>query len=339
MKIHAYNAELNDPTKFGSFVTASRGINSGLKQLNSYAEPNDADHILFLEGLDTRKRFGRQVPYLIAEYNLMPKFCADWLNQWQPTCLAISELSKMAYVNAGYDKDKIHTVLLGTNPSDWFIEETPKYKQFTFLTVNAANERSGYDIFLETFVDWAQNKDVQLIVKDSPAPNIKFQNWIKFIDRQNKIKYIGESLTQPELRVLYNKCHIFCYINRVTGFGQNILDSSLCGLPQIVTNGSAIKEFCLPAYNLMVEATYEKINDNLHRKWNEIGLTNNLLHCSQYVNELITERPEPESIKEKLNYAFDNYLEMKKKHQVWTQYILENHTWKHVAQNIIDVLK
>lgn len=339
MKIHAYNAELDDPTKFGSFVTASRGVNSGLKQLNSYSESNEANHILFLEGLDTRKRFERQIPYLIAEYNLMPRFCAEWLKQWSPTCLAISEVSKIAYVNAGYDADKIHVALLGTNPRDWYVEDVEKYPTFTFLTVNASNERSGLDIFPKVFAEWAQDKNVQLIIKDSPEPNEKFHRWLKTFDNQDKIRYIGTPLTQKQLRLLYNFCHVHCYVNRVTGFGQNILDSSLCGLPQIVTHGSAIKEFSLPAYNLHVESTYENVTPDLLNYWECIGIKNNLLHPSQYAGQLITERPEPESIKEKLQYAFDNYLEMKKKNQVWQSYILNNLVWKNTAQKILEILK
>lgn len=339
MKLFFFNDKLNDISCNGSFSVASRNLNEASQKLNYYAHAEKADHVIYMDAFNFGAKINDKslIPYVVSEYNRCGKFLVEHLNLHK-IILAISQQAKDSFVNSGVDSDKIHVAHLGTNPQNW-----PNYKMrdkipiFTFLTVNTSNNRSGYEIMIPAFLEWAQGKDVRLIVKDQF--NAKLFQIIQTIDKQSKIVYISDNLNHSQLVSLYNQAHVHVYANSVTSFGLNILDSACAGLPQIVSNSSAIPEFTSSKHVQYVDCYEQKVDNILLAQYQAFGLVNNLLPLENYEGILLTSRPKFDSIIKELDFAYNNYNKMVEKNDKFVEFIKNNLKWNDSVEKIVEILK
>ena len=270
MKFFAYNDKLYSPNEFGSFTVVARKLNMFFDKIGVLGDiKNNNTWIIYPEVFDTEKRWEKQIPYLACEYNLAPTIVINKLKTYNPLVLAISDFAKKNLNNSGYSL--VETVHLGTDPTLWYKTQDPKFSTFTFLTVNTSNERSGYEKLIPAFIKFSSDKNVNLIIKD--GKNEAFKKYIKGLSC-SKIIYIDDMLSEEELRILYNKSHVFLYTNHTTSFGMNPLDSVLCETPAITTHGSALKEF-IPEWSQPIKIRTEltKITSELISEWNSIGIS------------------------------------------------------------------
>lgn len=333
MKFFAHNNCLNDPKEFGSFTVVSRKLNQQFKKMGFLGDPNDqATHVVYPEVYATEQKWNKHIPYLACEYNLAPQIVINKLKLYNPLVLSISDFAKNNLINSGYTK--VETVHLGTDPDLWYQTNVKKFDTFTYLTVNTSNERSGFEKLIPAFIEFSNNKDVNLIIKDGNNPN--FKGYIKSLDC-NKIKYINNMLTEDQLRDLYNKSHLFLYTNNTTSFGMNPLDSVLCGTPCIVTLGSALKEF-VPEWTqpIKVKTQVHQITPQSVLDWQDIGI-----NCfppeflSLFSGPVYGERVIEKDILDALEFSYNNYqiyLDVVKKHR---EFIIDNFTWEICAKNLI----
>ena len=352
MSIFFYNGELdkngNSITNgCGSFKNVSLECNDAAKKLGVFSPFEKSEIVIYIDAYDTGKRFSgkKTVPWLVSEYNCAPKICVEKLKIDNPLCLAISEQARQSYINAGYDENLIKTVHLGTNPQKWHEDDIRIKKQniFTFLTVNTSNQRSGYNYFIPAYLQWARNRNVELIIKDQF--NQDFLDWLKEVQailglsNTGKIRYIGNLYNENNMRSLYRMSHVHAYINTVTSFGMNLLDSAMCGLPNIYSDGSAIKEFMNHESNVPVSMFKEPIDYITISEWNNAGLKNNLLSLDQFSQRLEHEVPHYQGIIKSLDYVYNNYLELKRLNKEFQNYLKKNYTWENVIKNIMKELK
>jgi glycosyltransferase involved in cell wall biosynthesis len=337
MKIFAYNGDLNKSTEYGSFTVVARKLNKEFNKLGILGSIDDPGSIIiYPEVFDTDRKWNKQIPYLACEYSLAPKIVIDRLKLYNPLVLAISNFAKNNIINSGYEK--VETVYLGADLETWY-PTLPKIDDiFTYLTVNTSNERSGLEKLIPAFDKFSKNKNVQLIVKD--GKNLKFGQFIAGFSN-NKIKYIGEILSEQSLRDLYSKSHIFLYTNHTTSFGMTPLESVLCGTPSIVTLGSAIKEFIpewTQPYKIFTE--YKKIDTASIQEWQENSITCFPEYFLNLFNgPIYGERVRGENIYDALEFSFKNYKEYRIIANKHKEYILEKYTWEQTAINIINILK
>lgn len=339
MKLFFYNDRLNQLDANGSFTVSSRNLNQAAIDLGHYSPAEKADHIIFMDALDINKTIfnKKAISFLVSEYNFAPKFLIPQLAA-QPIALAISQQAKNSFVNAGADPDKIHVVHLGSDPKMWVdFKQRQKAAPFTFLTINSSNNRSAFEILIPAFLEWAAGKNVRLIIKDQQ--NDKLQYLINQIDKEKKILYIGQNLNYNQLLNLINQCHAHLYINSTTSFGMTPLDTSLAGLPQILSNSSALPEFTSDEFVTYVDCYQQEVNELLLGEYRTFGLVNNLLPLENYNSPLLTARPRAASIINKLQYCMDNYLELVNKNEKYKKWILANKTWHNSIKEIVKILK
>lgn len=333
IKLYAFNGCIDDPNEFGSFTIVSRKLNEQFHLMNILGNPNDeSTYVIYPEVFATEQRWKNHIPYLACEYSLSPQIVIDKLQQYRPLVLSISNFAKNNLINSGYDK--VETVYLGTDTETWYDSKLSKFSKFTYLTVNTSNDRSGYEKLIPAFMQFAKDKDVQLIIKDGNNPN--FRNYILSL-QCSKILYIDDRLKQEQLRELYNRSHLFLYTNNTTSFGMNPMDSVMCGTPCIVTMGSALKEF-IPEWTQLVKikTTLEPITHSTIIDWNAIGISSFPSSFLSLFNGIpYGERVIQDDIRDALEYSFNNYqkyLDIVPKHQ---DFIKENFTWQICARNIL----
>lgn len=333
MKFYAFNGCLDMPNEFGSFTVVSRNLN---KYFNKYKYLDDFitqnTYVIYPEVYNVERKWFHHIPYLACEYSLAPSIVIDKLNSYKPLVLSISNFAKNNLINSGYSN--VETVHLGTDPDKWNKTSDKKFDTFTYLTVNTSNERSGYEKLIPAFVKFSKNKNVNLIIKDSNNKN--FKNYIQSLNN-DKIIYIDDMLSEDDLKRIYNKSHIFLYTNHTTSFGMNILDSALCGIPSIVTLGSAIKEF-VPEWTQpkKVLSEMKPVNSQSIIEWNNYGIKSFPSNFLSVFNGIpLAEFVIEESILDSLEYSYKNYDEYIDINIKYQDYVLNNFTWDHCIKKIV----
>lgn len=337
MKLFAFNDKLECPNEFGSFTVVARKLNEQFKRKNILGDINDPNtYIIFPEVFATEQRWNRQIPYLACEYSLAPQIVIDKLKQYNPFVIAISDFARKNLINSGYDN--VEFVHLGSDSSIWHPTNEKKFSNFTYLTINSSNDRSGFEYLIPAFLKFSKNKNVQLIIKD--GKNDDFKKYIESIN-SDKIIYIDDMMDESNLRSLYNKSHLFLYVNNTTSFGMNPMDSVLCGTPAITTFGSALKEF-IPEWTqpIKIKTIKKQIDAESIDQWNSIGL-----RCfpKEFLNlfngPIFGERVVEEDILNALNFSFDNYdifVTIQKKHK---EIILRDFSWEKCATRLTNLIQ
>lgn len=337
MKIRSFNDKEHIPEECGSFTILSRALNKSFKNLGVYSQNDDA-YVIVPESLNTQQKFVKQIPLLACEYSLMPQFVIDWLNQYVPPVLCISNFAANNLINSGYPKEKVHTCLLGVDSDFWRPVNVPKFKNFTFISVNTSNDRSAYEISIIEFLKFAADKpEIRLIIKDGKNEN--FKKWLKSLN-SNQIIYIDDKFPDLMLRELICRSHYGFYINHTTSFGFLNLQVPLCGVPNLCTHGSAIREI-VPTWTQppnLIKTHYAPLNEQILTHWRDtIGLHTppNGFYPPNAMREVL----DPENIVNSLDYVYNNYSEMIDKNKVFASEIKKDYTWDVCANRIIKVLE
>jgi len=341
MKLFPYNDKMFVESEHGSFTIVAKELYPIFKGMGVIGEINDPNTVVIQpECLDTSRKSNRFVPYLACEYSRPTVFSKHHLNLYSPFILTISEFARQNILRGmNYDPNKIKSVHLGANSAKWYkMPNVEKFPVFTYLTVNTSNDRSGYEYLIPAFNRFSQGKEVNLIIKDGDR-NEKLESYISSLNNP-KIIYTHGKLSTEELRVLYNKAHVFLYANNTTSFGMNIMDAALCGTPVLATMGSAIKEF-LPDWTQPVKilTKIHNFENHIFEKMlnagiNPASIPNKAYYDGEVTGEIVVE----DSILDSLNYSVDNYqslLDINKKH---IQFILENFTWEKTCNRILKLV-
>lgn len=335
MKLYAHNGSLADPSECGSFTVVARQLNNIFKEREILSQDNDS-FVIVPECLDVQRKFAKHIPFLASEYSNPPHFVSQTLKHYDyPVVLAISEFAKKNLIQSGIDPNKIFTAHLGSNDKIWYPLDLEKEEKFTFLTVNSSNDRSGFEVFIPEFIEFAnQVSNVQLIIKDGKNP--AFKDWIRKLNCPH-IKYIDDRYNEEQMRILYSTSHVHVYYNHTTSFGMTSLDAALCGCPALCTFGSALKEF-IPAWTQPFHVTTNTaiLDSNAILGWQSIGL--NTPPQQFYPFATFREELNHEKIAENLHFAYNNYDQLKKINQQHQIFIKNNLNWNKTVDRIIEIL-
>jgi glycosyltransferase involved in cell wall biosynthesis len=150
-------------------------------------------------------------------------------------------------------------------------------KKFKFLNISTAKARKGIDVLLKAYFEEFTNKDdVTLILKTSPGPDNLTDQLINSLKTENspEVIHINKSdFTEEDIRNLHRSVDCEVYPTRAEGFGLPVLEAMAQGTPVIVTNYSAVLDFCNPdnAYLIDYKLEYAKDSElvNVGAKWAE----------------------------------------------------------------------
>jgi glycosyltransferase involved in cell wall biosynthesis len=264
------------------------------------------------------------------EFGSIPRDWVDAINRSVDELWVPSNFVRDCYVRDGVHPDKVFVVPNGVSES--FFEpvpplELPTQKRFRFLFVGGSIPRKGIDILLDGYTrTFTRNDDVALVIKDFGTNTFyrgrNFLEQIRWFQRQPEVPeivYIAEELDEQQMNALYRACHVLVHPYRGEGFGLPIAEAMACGLPVIVTDFGAAKDFCNAERAFLIPAEVEYFPDNL-------------VDDMETVNRPFWAKPDRNAMEALMEQVFHHYDEAKGVGERAARWVRENLTWERAAQ-------
>jgi len=304
-------------------------------QFQRYKKNLQADIHIYHQIPSGFKRTGKyNIGYFVFETTHLPKI-------WVPKASIMDEIwtsstfCKKIFQNDGIDKP-IRVVPHGINPDIFNPQVQPlKIKGlegFVFLTVISGNiYRKGLDLLLDAYLEEFNKADnVSLIIKTTKQHVARYQVMREIVKRTKndspKIFLLDRYLTQEQMARLYIAANCFVCPTRGEAWQIPAMEALSCEIPVITTNWGGHLDY-LNHYNSYLIAIEELEPTQKHGvRWYDPAYM-------KWAKPLVTH------LKGLMSYVTLNYEEAKRKAIKGRKLILEKYTWKHVAGQIIDILK
>lgn len=172
-----------------------------------------------------------------------------------------------SYLASGIPAEKLRVIPLGVD-TRVFAPEGPSLglrtqKRTRLLFVGGTIERKGIDVLLDAYTaTFTAADDVCLVIKSSGASTVYEHNAID--DRIRalaadpltaEIELVTEDLSREEIAALYRACDALVHPYRGEGFGLPIAEAMASGLPVVVTDYGAARDFCDADSAFLIPAT------------------------------------------------------------------------------------
>lgn len=257
-----------------------------------------------------------RVGYTPWESSVVPESWKEIMPQmqeiWTPSqyCVDIFEENKLNKI--------IRKVPHGIDPELWKIENRYLTDKFIFFHVGGPTARKGGQRVVNAFLDlFDGNEDVMLVLKSNEDTECRFyENGVDFksASYHPQIAVINYQISEEDLVKLYNRAHCLVYPTNGEGFGLIPFQGIATGLPTIVTNATACADFA----DLSVPLDSKPAPG--------VGV-----HLGDWVE------PDPDDLRDKMRYVYENYNEVKEKTLQSAHMIHSTQTWSHVARQMIEI--
>lgn len=345
MKIHVFDTDprrFTEPEKyehnFGSFAAVARGINSGLKTINCYAEPDDADFVGVCDGLMMNFKYKDKKPFIIHVWDVIDQIPQEVIQSYlhfKPILLGLSDQVSQNWSNYGI---KCETVEPGVDTNFWK-QTLPKNEKFTFLFNNFSNCRSGLDCALAAFEDLffkLNNEfDCKLIIKNTNG-SAKLHESIKSKQHYLPIEYINARMTIEEMRDLYSRSHVLLNTLRMSSWGLNSHEACAANCLPVMGNFSPSNRIVSNGIGLTVPVYRIDLNQKV-KFLESIGFHNS------YGNFTYDNSPEfygypPEQYSDTLHFIINNYNHFASFNQQRIEKLKHLWSWERSANMLVNAL-
>lgn len=178
-----------------------------------------------------------------------------------------TEHVRRGFAASGLDADRIVRVPLGVDPGRFHpdlepLDLGPVPPGFRFLFVGGLLWRKGVDILLEAYLRAFTRADpVMLVVKDfAPTgpyvPQDVMQRLVEIArdPRAPRVAHFTGVLPERDMPRLYAACDCLVHPYRGEGYGLPIAEAMACGLPVVVPDKGACRDFAGPDTAILVPA-------------------------------------------------------------------------------------
>lgn len=350
MKIHLLDLDPrinSDPSylsNMGSFGIVVHGLNSGLKQLGYYSEPDDADWVGTIEGVGIGFKYKDKKSFIINVWdmiNVLPNELLAAQKQSNQRMFGLSNQVTNLWRKYGVPCD---TVMPGIDLDFYKKSREKTTDKLVFLFDSFANVRSGFDINMSAFFHafaYLKQDGPKLIIKNTTNSERFLQIVRGYQDAGLDISLINERITFEQMRDLYSSSDISLNVMRHSSWGLNIQMAAACGCLPIVgdfcpSNEMDVGELLRPSKEVFIDEEIGRLIDI----W---GLHN------AYGNFSYSERPRF------YDYSLSEYVDILRDiNDVWYRYdtktskvpinsrvplLDEKWTWKFSAQTLVNFLE
>jgi glycosyltransferase involved in cell wall biosynthesis/tetratricopeptide (TPR) repeat protein/predicted O-methyltransferase YrrM len=264
------------------------------------------------------------------EFGSIPRSWVEPLREAVDELWVPSRFVRDCYLASGVPADRVQVVPNGVD-TDLYHPGAQPYalrtgKRCKLLFVGGTIFRKGIDVLLAAYARAFTNQDdVCLVVKDMGAGSFyRGQTAEGLLAKLREtpdapeVEYLGGDLTPEEMAGLYIACDCLVQPYRGEGFGLPIAEAMACGLPVIVTDAGACRDFCDEANAWLVPARPVRFR-------------------AKRVGDLETvdypwlSEPDPAALAGLLRRAYKNPEEGRAKGAVGRQRILAQFTWDHAV--------
>ncbi len=254
------------------------------------------------------------------------------------------EWNRRVFENSGVTGD-IKVMPLGVDhkayhPADPTVFFNGGTNGFTFLSVFNWNWRKGFDVMLKAYIRAFTDKDDVSLVMVSKYVGQKSLSGKIFEDVKKCTKNERQG-NRPHLSLvddviptflmprLYNSADAFCLFSRGEGWGLPAIEAGASGLP-ILTSYHGGHEMFLdddiatlvtPDVTVRVDESIERISPFYHG-----------MDFASYSDKAVDE------MAEKMRWMYENRSKLPEKANLCRQSILNNFTWKHATDRVVDRL-
>jgi len=227
---------------------------------------------------------------------------------WVPT-----EWGKEAFVKGGLDREKIQVMPLGVNTKKYNPDVQPANivgrRKFVFLCTMDYKACKGPDVLLNAYFQEFSNKDdVTLVFKAYSGGNVNsskhylrqiLQTYRQANNSTAHVLFIGDHLSESEMVGLHRAADCYVLPTRGEGWSFGTIQSMACGVPTIMTDGSAHRSYMNETNGLLIKAKQVPIE---HIRWL-------VREPNQSGHEWF--EPDLADLKKQMRYAYEHPWEMK----------------------------
>ena len=279
----------------------------------------------------TRPRKGAFILIQPWEYGSLPRAWVRAIDRTVAEVWVHTNYVRDIYRQSGVPPEKIKMIPLGVNP-DVFNPRVPPARldatrSFTFLFVGGAFMlRKGFDVLLSAYTEeFTAADDVSLVVKDFRYGD-GTRRAVSAARRKRgapDIHYSYGNWDPTTLGRLYTACDCYVHPYRSEGFGLPIIEAMACGLPVIVTDWGASRDFCDDGVAYLVPARETPL---------EPGALGRSLRT---VDPPTWSEPDKQALRRLMRHAFENPEEARRKGRRASVRILGHFTWTRTVDAMI----
>jgi glycosyltransferase involved in cell wall biosynthesis len=210
---------------------------------------------------------GRLVQFLHWEFGPVPESWVRAHDDVIDEVWAATHWVRTHMVASGMDPARVHVVPLGIDPARFRPGRTPldlgdAAPGFRFLFVGGLLWRKGVDILFDAYERaFDRSDDVTLVVKDfgSGGPYASQDGLARMTrlaqnPRAGRVAHFTGTLPEDDLPRLYAACDCLVHPYRGEGYGLTIAEAMACGLPVIVPDLGACRDYADADTALLVPA-------------------------------------------------------------------------------------
>lgn len=190
------------------------------------------------------------------EFGGLPDEWIEPLQSWPDEIWCYTSWVRDCYLRSGIPADRLVVVPLGVD-GERFRPDGPRHPLATtkgrrLLFVGGLIRRKGVDLLLEAYGRaFRDTDDVCLVIKAYGVDGVyRSSNAVSVIEQFRRrpgapeIELITDDLDQAAIASLYRSCDALVHPYRGEGFGLPIAEAMASGLPVIVTDDGAARDFC-----------------------------------------------------------------------------------------------
>jgi len=159
--------------------------------------------------------------------------------------------------------------------------------KFTVLFTGGLSSRKRPSLIVETFVNFKNRDDIQLLIVGPDRDDGSERMKIKKIVEREKLNNVHLIPFSSEIEMYYKISDIFVLLSENEGLSNSLLEAQSCGLPAIVTEISGSEDIIRDNYNgFLITPDSKSLEDKINFYWsNKDKLKKHSVHSIERITE------------------------------------------------------